>query len=226
MLQEMGEAELRVTLVMIRYTFGFHRDNFKKGIGKLAREAGLSRQGALTGAQEAEKRGTFRRTNPDKQGEAEWELVLDEPLQPVDTPLHVVEATPPATRGQSAVKEKIKKQKIKEGASAKPPTPPEVKLFRSVTRRYPHSANFEDVSKSIQAVGERLGREAVADDLLPFFKSWTSKGYNPLNLAWLEWAEAGQVPVNGTWKAQKYTDEPKGFQAVREFLTMNGVSGG
>ena len=91
MLPEMNDAEIRVTLVMIRKTFGFHRDAFKMGISKLADAAGLSRQGALDGARAAEKRGTFKRTNPDEQGEAEWELILDEPLKPIDTPLKPVE---------------------------------------------------------------------------------------------------------------------------------------
>lgn len=98
----MNDAELRVTLVMIRHTFGYHRDSFKMGVSKLAKAAGLSRQGALDGAKEAEVRGTFRRTNPDTQGEAEWELTVNdvEPLQPVDAPLQPVEGTPPISRGQ------------------------------------------------------------------------------------------------------------------------------
>jgi hypothetical protein len=86
MLPEMGEAEVKVTLIMIRNTFGFHRDGFKMGIGKLAQAAGLSRAGALTGAQQAEYRGTFKRTNPENITEAEWELVV---------PLQLLEGIPP-----------------------------------------------------------------------------------------------------------------------------------
>lgn len=113
MLPDMSEVELRVTLVMIRQTFGFHRDGFKMGVGKMATAAGLSRQGVLNGAAEAEKRGTFRRSNPDAQGEAEWELVVD-PLYAVDTPLQTVEGTPPSGGGQVRVKEREKKE-IKAG---------------------------------------------------------------------------------------------------------------
>lgn len=82
MIAEMGDAELRATLVMIRQTFGFHREGFKLGINKLADAAGLSRNGAKEGAEQAEKRGTFRRTNPDAQTEAEWELVVGQPVTP------------------------------------------------------------------------------------------------------------------------------------------------
>ena len=70
MLPDMSEAEIRVTLVMIRQTFGFHRDGFKMGVTKLANAAGLSRQGALDGAKAAEDRGTFKRANPEAQTEA------------------------------------------------------------------------------------------------------------------------------------------------------------
>lgn len=109
MLPEMEHSEVRVTLVMIRQTFGFHRDGFKMGIGKLAKAAGLSRNAAKDGAEAAEKRGTFRRTNPEAQTEAEWELVIDG--QPVTTPSQPV-TTPPSTNdSQVRVKEKIKKEK-------------------------------------------------------------------------------------------------------------------
>lgn len=120
MLPDMGEAEMRVTLVMIRQTFGFHRGSFKLGVGKLAAAAGLSRQGALDGAAAAERRGTFRRVNPESIKEAEWELVVDEPLQPVDpstelTPtLQPVEGTPQVGGGQVGVKERLNK-KAKKG---------------------------------------------------------------------------------------------------------------
>jgi hypothetical protein len=69
----------------------------------------------LDGAAAAEKRGTFRRTNPDAITEAEWELIVDEPLQPVDPssqlipPLQPLEGTPPVSGGQVGVKERIKK---------------------------------------------------------------------------------------------------------------------
>lgn len=120
MVPDMTDAELRVTIVMIRQTFGFHRGSFKLGVSKLAEAAGLSRQGALDGAAAAEKRGTFRRVNPESIKEAEWELVVDEPLKPVDPSteliptLQPVEGTPQAGGGQVGVKERLNK-KVKKG---------------------------------------------------------------------------------------------------------------
>ena len=80
LIPDMEDAELRVTLVMIRETFGYHRDNFRMGIKKLAVAAGLSPNGARAGAEAAEERGTFRRVNPNEQGSAEWELVVESPV--------------------------------------------------------------------------------------------------------------------------------------------------
>ena len=114
MLPSMEHSEIAVTLVMIRNTFGFHRTSFKMGLGKLADAAGISRNSAKTGAESAEARGTFRRVNPDAQTEAEWELIVGQPLTPFNDcigdgqPLH----TPPSTiDSQSPIKENIKEKK-------------------------------------------------------------------------------------------------------------------
>lgn len=80
LIPEMDESELRVTLVMIRETFGYHRSDFRMGLNKLSTATGLSRNGTKAGAEASENRGTFRRVNPDGLGSAEWELVVNHPL--------------------------------------------------------------------------------------------------------------------------------------------------
>lgn len=92
------------------------------------------------------------------------------------------------------VKERIKKEKHSADKPAKPATPPEVKLFREVTSRYPNKVNFENVTLIINGVSKRLGRDCSADDLRPFYAAWCAKGFKPVNLAWLSWAEAGIIP--------------------------------
>lgn len=122
MLPEMESSEARVTLIMIRETYGYHRESFKMGLGKLAEAAGLSRNAAKDGAESAEERGTFRRSNPDEQTEAEWELIVGQPLTPVTEcipPLQPL-TTPPATiDSQVGIKESIKENK--EAANAAKP---------------------------------------------------------------------------------------------------------
>jgi DnaD/phage-associated family protein len=120
LIPDMEDTELRVTLVMIRETFGYHRSDFRMGIKKLATAAGLSLNGARVGAKAAQKRGTFSRVNPGEQGSAEWELVVEhsntegaisegdamnEPLgvQPVNTRASTSE-------GQSGIKKSIKEK--------------------------------------------------------------------------------------------------------------------
>ncbi len=109
----------------------------------------------------------------------------------------------------------LTKKKVKEGASAKPPTPPEVKLFREVKGRYPNQATYELVTEKIQKMSARLLRPVTKDDLRPFYVSWTSKGYNPENLAWLDWAVSGIVPANAKIAN---VQEPRGFEGVRRFI--------
>ena len=102
---------------------------------------------------------------------------------------------------------------LKESATPKPPTPTEVKLFREIVGRYPHKATFEVVTEKIQKVSARLGRDATAEDLKPFFVSWTSRGYNPINMSWLDWAINGEIPQNGF---KKPTEQP-----ASEYPTLN-----
>lgn len=73
---------------------------------------------------------------------------------------------------------------------------PAVALFHSVTGRYPPRVNFEEIEAAIARIGSRLGRHPAREDLLPFYRAWTARGYNTGNLAWLEWAEGGEVPGN------------------------------
>lgn len=202
MIPDMSDAELRVTLVMIRQTFGFHRDNFKMGINKLKAAAGLSRNGAKDGAEAAEKRGTFMRVNPDAQTEAEWHLVIDQPetRSPSDHEVgHPVTTPPPPSDQQVGVKERVKKIKVlkkKEGASAKPKTeqPPEIILFKEVVNHYPKANQRESVIEAIQSINTRLGRYATANDLCPFFKEWGKVSGNEWSLVWLtEWAVSNKI---------------------------------
>lgn len=114
--KNMTEAEIRVTLIMIRNTFGFHRDSFKMGVHKLALAAGLSDNGAKAGAEAAEARGTFRRANPDSQKEAEWELVVGQPMTPstIDPKVGQPMTHQPSTSDpQVRVKESINKSNKK-----------------------------------------------------------------------------------------------------------------
>lgn len=222
MLPDMEASEIIVTLIMIRNTFGFHRTEFKMGIGKLEDATGLSRNAVKAGAEAAEKRGTFRRTNPDESTEAEWELVVGQSVTPLNERPGVgqsVTEEESTNDPQVRVKERIKKVKdIKEGASAaqKPETPKEVQLYRTVTKKFPPSPNYDDVVSKIQAVRARLGRDVTPEDLRPAYVAWTGCGWNQFSINWLDYSVRGTLPT--ARRTQVNNTEPKIFDGVRQFL--------
>jgi hypothetical protein len=203
MLPEMGECELRVTLVMVRQTFGFHRDGFRLGLRKLAAMAGLSRQGALEGSQAAEARGTFKRSNPNAQGEAEWELVV--PLNQVEAPLNQVEAPPLRGGGQSGVKESIK-ENFKEREDLSPDflkmsvqearTWPTIKLYTEATEYFPGSILWGHVDSFITE------HKLTSDKIRAVAIEWAARGYKQSNVKGiLEWAAFGIPPSKNSTTA-------------------------
>ena len=93
---------------------------------------------------------------------------------------------------------------------------PEVVLYRLVTERYPSRELFDDVVCFMKKIKERVGREITRDDLIPFRKAWLSKGYLQTSINWLEWAETGQIPVNGKWQPRNQA-QPEGFDILKRF---------
>lgn len=216
MIPDMSDAELRVTVVMIRQTFGFHRDGFKLGVTKIAKAAGLSRQGTLDGAAAAEKRGTFRRTNPEAITEAEWELVVslysvDDPSTELIPPLQPVEGYPLLAGGQVGVKERIKKspkegeppaldfKNMTVGQARKVPT---LKMFYEATGWMPADVLWEVVHETI------IKHSLTAEKIKPAAIAWVGRGYKRGNVAGiLEWAVNG-IPTNGKNGVQPATPAP------------------
>lgn len=66
-IKKMAEAELRVVLVIVRETFGWHRKQHKISLTQLCQATGLSRQGVLNGIESGINRGIITRT-PQGQG--------------------------------------------------------------------------------------------------------------------------------------------------------------
>jgi len=132
MLPDMEASEARVTIIMIRNTFGFHRNEFKMGLDKLAAAAGVSRNTAKDGAEAAERRGTFKRSNKDTQGEAEWELIVgDQPLTPstIDpVPPQPLEGGDQPLTHSIEVKETIKENKENLPPLHKPKSPQQLMI--------------------------------------------------------------------------------------------------
>jgi hypothetical protein len=190
LLPDMGLAELKVVMCIVRHTFGYHKDEVKLSVRAIARFTGLTANSVMEGAKQAEAHGLIER-HLDGNKTTTWTAIVS--VVPTKTRrISKRDAGVPPTETQLGVKERVKKPlKIKEGASA---TPPEVKLYREVTKKYPPSPNYEDVVTYIQSVAKRLGRDVLADDLRPFYKAWTAKGWNQFSINWLEYAVRGELP--------------------------------
>ena len=95
---------------------------------------------------------------------------------------------------------------------------PQVVLFREVVKRYPAKGSQPTVITSVDKVSDRLGRDAVPDDFLPFYREWCDRGYNPISVKWLEWAVNGSVPQNGK--------VPQGVSVAQSWLQKRQAQNG
>ena len=135
LMQQMTEAELKVTLAVIRGTLGYHRDGFDCSLRKMTAMTGLSENGVMSGALAAEQRGTIERVNEGHK-KTHWRVVFSTSASEArkKRPTSASEAALPqpvrqstsASEAQSRVKESInKKDKEKElGAKLARPRDP------------------------------------------------------------------------------------------------------
>lgn len=106
LLPDLSQAELKVTLAIVRQTFGWHREKHELSIAFLMRATGLSRQGVLDGLERGLARGYLCR-EPSGQTYRYWLVVneLDgqgsrpEVVKPVDRQV-VNESDPKKERGK------------------------------------------------------------------------------------------------------------------------------
>jgi hypothetical protein len=122
----------------------------------------------------------------------------------------------------SKIKESNKEAAKPKSPKPKTPTPNEIIIYREVTRLYPPKVNWESVVKIVQSISARLGRDATADDLRPFFEAWTFRGFKPTNINWTSWAVSGRIPQQGPQPTQPA--QPKGIAAGLRWLEMRGES--
>ena len=61
LLPSMGMAELKVVLCIVRHTFGYHKDDVKMSLRRMARFTGLTAKSVMEGATQAEAHGMIER---------------------------------------------------------------------------------------------------------------------------------------------------------------------
>lgn len=84
LLSTMKESEMRVILVICRYTAGFHRRSVKMSLSKLEKLTGMSRQGVVNGIAFAKESGFLEIEHGDFQTSNVYSLNIDWEKEEVD----------------------------------------------------------------------------------------------------------------------------------------------
>jgi hypothetical protein len=196
-------------------------DGWEVSVADLIKHGKEKEAAVRSGLKELKNAGHMKYTQSRNQGRITgWLIEVYEIPHSPDGDFQQVENQDVENRGQvlSTLSRKQKQSSIKEGVNAAPKTPHEINLYRTVTKKYPPTPNYEDVITYIQAVSRRLGRDCSADDLRPFYKAWTGNGWNQYSINWLQYAVKGQEPT-AKRTAQNNT-EPKAFDAIRQWQAM------
>jgi hypothetical protein len=113
----MGEAELKLTAVLVRQTYGYHRDGITMTYDTMQKETGLSRGGVSNAITAVSKRGFFTRGNksmwyinslPNRLNDTEETEEIVYPVDQNSLPdrLKSIDQSLPSRLNQSGIKEK------------------------------------------------------------------------------------------------------------------------
>lgn len=167
-------AELKVTLAIIRSTFGWHKNEDQLSLSQLEIATGMTRESVSNGIMEALKTGLVKRR---KKGQSflyglRMELVGNSD----QLGSQVVGLSDQQLVGNSDPQKKEEKERKK----ARETVPPEIRRFQELTHRYPKRELWPTVVESMAIEGRaEVGR---------CWLEWLSRGYNSTSIKWLtEW---------------------------------------
>ena len=76
MMMDMGEAEFKIVMAIVRNTFGWHKKRKRMSLTYIMKATGMSKQGVLNGIEQAIERGIVSRR---KDGQSyQYEIVISE----------------------------------------------------------------------------------------------------------------------------------------------------
>lgn len=181
LLPEMGKAELKVVLAIIRRTFGYHREEVKISIRDLARATGLRSNSVMVGAKLAEDHGLIERYQ-----DGNTTTLWRSRVSVSETPrLSNRDASVSGTETLSGVKERKKESKEIAATRRKPDLIDGMLEYQKPTMTL------------IQAV----------DKFMPFNTNWETKTARQ----WLEWAHNDNVTPEQIEKAADVWRREKKF---------------
>lgn len=205
-LRGLGEAELKVILVVIRHTFGYHREEFVLSSRKMADITGLSLHGVMDGAKAAEEHGFIERVTVGRKSTT-WRACVSVALG--DTTLSRSGIQPVALGDTQAggLNKDIKKI-IKEKESL--PTP--FTIYRELAHYQVPVALKEEVQATVTDL--QLWHDVIYN--------WIGLGWKPTNVkGMLEAYRKGGIPSkNGKQQA----NEPTGYAGIRAFMEEQNVN--
>jgi len=169
-LPEMGAAETKVVLAVIRQTFGWHKQKDRLSISQLMELTGLSNRAVIDGTRQAMERGVIDRQK--KGNSYEYWLVVDgeDTSQARDQGVNNAH-TPCEDTSQEGVNEAHTQKKGKETTQKKSPRareddPPGVKVWTDVTGQRPSIGTREQLKKAFSREGgPRWDRVAFQETL-------------------------------------------------------------
>lgn len=177
---DMDMAELKVVLAIVRQTIGYHRDKATYSVSKIQKMTGMAYNSVVKGAELAEKRGLIRRINPNEQGSAEWEAIIEPPSKNEGIPPQNLKHTPSKFEGQVGLnkdKEKDKDTEIIESANK---TVDAMLAFeaKGQEKLSPRNAMWDRADKALSKIKYNLSgaRQSEQDSFISFLLAEEKKG--------------------------------------------------
>lgn len=223
-MREVSPNAWKIITVAIRKTYGWHKESDTISLSQFQEITGIaSRQTLVKALNEVLDKGILIR----KKSGMSYEYQLNQEYgNCTDTSTETVPVSSTETVHTKDTIKKTTKEK-KEGAKRTPLKAnqiPQIVLFREVVRRYPAKGSQFTVITSVDKIGDRLGRDAIPEDLDPFYREWCDRGYNPTSVKWLsEWAVSGIIPKNGR---TPQTNIPQGVSVAQSWLEKKQAAHG
>lgn len=204
-------AELKLTLIVMRGTLGWHEEEVDLTIVAIMKIGGMARQTVLDGISLALERGTIRRRKSGRSFTYEANILSVQKVDRSNRP-DGLESRPLSVKNLDRspdesllVKESSKEKEKREGADA--PTPGRSKKQKSQPypsrNTWPHYvALYHEITglAPLQTVWpiiqQRLGATPERIRLGDCYLAWVSRGYNARAITWLDWYRDG-IPTQG-----------------------------
>lgn len=182
LVMEMTEAEIKIISVLIRYTFGYHRDEIKMSVRELANATQMSTSSVWIGAEKLEARGLIERSVSNNNTATIWTVVIS------DTKLYrqIVKTVSNDSDKKPVLPLKKEKKEIKEPATRPLDIldailhyeKPAMTIRQAVTDYFKMNVNW-DTKTARQWMEWAMGMQITSDQIKGAAEVWrTDKRFN------------------------------------------------